>query len=250
MLGVESNRADALFKHLDHYLISEQVELTARGDTWSMVRLLGPESQRRAEEATGQSLGDLKLWQGKTVDAATSTFVRRQGALHSLGFDMVGPNETIAIATTNLLARGASSAEEPALEAIRIESGWPRWGHEMDENRFVVELGRVASAISYAKGCYLGQEPIVMARDRGQVNRQLMGFRCSGATPLPVGTKVMAGEVEQFRVTSSAFSPAWNADVGLAYVYRGHQIPGTTLTIPTPSGDVIATLSSLPMIPG
>jgi glycine cleavage system aminomethyltransferase T len=64
--------------------------------------------------------------------------------LHPLGFDIVGPNETIANAKTNLLARGASSMEEAALEAIRIESGWPRWGHEMDETRFVVELGRIA----------------------------------------------------------------------------------------------------------
>src|SRR5262249_25870085 len=151
-------------------------------------------------------------------------------ALHPLGFDIVGPSETIG--RTILLAHNVRTIEEPALEAIRIESGWPRWGHEMDENRFVVELGRVASAISYAKGCYLGQEPIVMARDRGQVNRHLMGFRCTGSSLLPVGTKLMAGEIEQFKVTSSAYSPAWNAGVGLAYVYRGHQAPGTTLTIP------------------
>jgi folate-binding protein YgfZ len=250
LLGVESHRAEALYKHLDHYLISEQVELTARGDAWTMVRLLGPESQRWAEIVTGASIGDWKPWQGIPIDEVTGAFVRRQGALFPVGFDIVGPSEWIVDLTNKLTSQGLALAETGVLEAFRIESGWPKWGHEMDENRFVVELGRTASAISYGKGCYLGQEPIVMARDRGQVNRQLMGFRCAGEVSVPVGSKVMVGEVEQLKVTSATFSPGWNRTVGLAYVYRGHQTPGTILTIPTPSGDVAATLSSLPMLPG
>jgi folate-binding protein YgfZ len=249
VLAIESHRADALDKHLNRYLISEQVELTMHGD-WSMLRLLDPDSERWMQQMTGQSFGDLKPWQGVTIDESTGAFVRRQAALHPAGFDVVGPSELVEKLAADLGARGIAAIAPDRLDAIRIESGWPRWGHEMDENRFVVELGRGATAISYAKGCYLGQEPIVMARDRGQVNRQLMGFRCPGDAPLPDGAKVMFGEVEQLRVTSSAFSSAWNVTVGLAYVYRGHQTAGTTIAIPTPSGDRLATLASLPMISG
>jgi folate-binding protein YgfZ len=248
LLSVEAERTEALFKHLDRHLISEQVEL--RTVEWSMARVLGPQSRRWTEEAIGQPLGEWKPWQGITFDDASGACVRRQGALHWLGFDLIGPQALIEKVENQLRARGLAALAGETLEAIRIESGWPRWGHELDENRFVVELGRTAAAISYVKGCYLGQEPIVMARDRGQVNRQLMGFRSSGDIPVPAGSKIMLGEVEQFKVTSSAFSPAWRAAIGLAYVYRGHQTPGTTLTIATPGGDSAATLSSLPMIPG
>ncbi len=248
LIGVESYRAESLFKHLDRHLISERVEMKPHGNEWSMVRVLGPDAERWA--TSGQPLADLKPWQGKPLDSGTGSFVRRQGALHGPGFDWIGPKEEIAGRWNAMLARGLVAVAPDAIEPIRIESGWPLWGREMDENRFVVELGRIAQSISYAKGCYLGQEPIVMARDRGQVNRQLMGFRCPGETPPPPGTKVMLGEVEQLKVTSAEFSPTWNCVVGLAYVYRGCQKPGETLTIATPAGEFEATLSSLPMIPG
>jgi folate-binding protein YgfZ len=250
LLSVESHRAEALFKHLDHYLISEQVELTAHADIRAMMRVLGPESQRWTEIVTSAAIGDWKSWQGNPIAAAAGAFVRRQGALHPLGFDIVGPSEWIVDLTSKLTSQGLPRGDTGLLEAIRIESGWPKWGHEMDENRFVVELGRTASAISYGKGCYLGQEPIVMARDRGQVNRLLMGLQCEGKPALPVGSNIMIGEVEQLKVTSSAFSPSWNRAVALAYVYRGHQTPGTIVTISTPMGDALATLTSLPMVPG
>jgi folate-binding protein YgfZ len=247
VLGIEE-RSEALLKHLDHHLISERLELSPRTD-WSMLRLLGADSQRWMEQATGQSLEDLKPWQGKTLDTATGSFVRRQGGLHPLGFDIVGPSATVTLLEDKARSTGLATLGRDDIEAIRIESGWPRWGHEMDENRFVVELGRTAAAISYAKGCYLGQEPIVMARDRGQVNRQLMGFRSPGETPLAVGAKIMMGEVELFKVTSSVYSSRWKQAIGLAYVYRGHQNPETTLTIATDAGERTATLASLPMAP-
>ena len=95
-----------------------------------------------------------------------------------------------------------------AIEAIRIESGWPRWGQEIYENRFVVELGRPA-AICYTKGCYLGQEPIVMARDRaGHVNRTLLGLKLTdGGGPVEKGSKLWRGEAEVGVTTSSVVSP-------------------------------------------
>lgn len=245
LIAVESGRAESVFKHLDHHLISERLELIAPSPKWSQLRIVGLEAERWAENAAGGALADLKPWAGKSLDTATGAFVRRQGALHLPGFDFIGPAEWIETLAYDLRIKGLASVDDANLEVIRIESSWPRWGQEMDENRFVVELGRTATAISYAKGCYLGQEPIVMARDRGQINRQLMGFHSEGETPPPAGTKVMLGEIEQFKVTSAAYSPAWKGVVGLGYAYRGQQTPGTTVE----AGEFRATLASLPMIP-
>jgi folate-binding Fe-S cluster repair protein YgfZ len=91
-----------------------------------------------------------------------------------------------------------------------------------------VEVGRGTRAISYTKGCYLGQETIVMARDRGHVNRFLVGLRVRGEVAVSPGTRVLAGENEVGQVTSCVVSPRLRV-VALAYVRRGHEKAGTVL---------------------
>jgi folate-binding protein YgfZ len=247
VLDVEPSRGDALFQHLNRYLISEQVELTAHGADWAMLRIIGPDADRWVERIAAQTVGDLTIWQRRELSQGLS--IRRQGALHVRGYDAIGPTQQIVETLRDLQAAGLPIIDAEAIEPIRIESGWPRWGHEMDESRFVVELDRIAQAISYQKGCYLGQEPIVMARDRGQVNRRLMGLRFAGNEVPPPGTKLMAGEVEAVRVTSAAYSPAWKCAIGLAFVHRGQQVAGATIALPGPEGDFAAAVLSLPFVP-
>ena len=67
-----------------------------RGKEWSLIRILGPDAERWAADAAQESLNGLKPWQGKPLDAATGSFVRRQGAVHLLGFDVIGPTHEIA----------------------------------------------------------------------------------------------------------------------------------------------------------
>src|SRR5207342_3667573 len=86
-------------------------------------------------------------------------------------------------------------------------------------------------AISYTKGCYLGQEPIVMARDRGHANRMLMGLRVDSADPLQPGSKVVGSGEEVGQVTSSVWSPLVNTVIALAYLKRGNQDPGLEVEV-------------------
>lgn len=241
LLTVESGLGEAMLKHLDHYLISEQVELSR--PEWGLLRILGPGADEVVRARWPEAAG-LSAWQGVAAGAGV---VRRQAALHVPGFEILGSTIDIAALADELARQNVTPLDAAAIEPVRIESGWPRWGHEMDENRFVVEIDRIGQAISYAKGCYLGQEPIVMARDRGQANRRLMGLRCLG--DLPIGSTRRSGEIEDVRVTSSAFSPAWGQTVALAFIHRTAQKPGETFLIPTPAGDREAIVSTLPMIP-
>ncbi|HEX3314740.1 MAG TPA: glycine cleavage T C-terminal barrel domain-containing protein, partial [Gemmataceae bacterium] len=231
LLEVEPGRTDAILKHLDRHLISERVELTDRSKDVVRVTFLGPRAAETAAKLSGIDVGTIEAlptWHRVEKDG---TMVRRQGFVTPPGFDVLLP-QRIAVP-------GPASPE--TWETLRIEAGWPRWGHEIDENRFVVETGRIAQAICYTKGCYLGQEPIVMARDRGQVNRRLVGLVADG--PLPVGSRIMQGEIEAVRVTSSALSPRLRKTVALAYAYRGHQEPGSALTF----DGTIATIVPLPI---
>src|SRR5262249_9856306 len=118
-----------------------------------------------------------------------------------------------------------------AFDILRVEAGVPAWGAELDDERLVMEIGRTGQAISFSKGCYLGQESIVMARDRRHVNRQLLGLRLPAGGPVPAGAKVLHDGGEVGQVTSSVQSPRLGSAIALAYLKRGCQTPGTAVEI-------------------
>jgi folate-binding protein YgfZ len=136
-----------------------------------------------------------------------------------------------------LHAAGAAPAGEATFETLRVEAGTPIYGVDIGEDRFVMEVARALRAVSYTKGCYLGQEPIVMARDRaGFVNRAFRGVKVLEGGPLPAGAKLFRDAAEVGVVTSSLQSPRLGAPLALAYIRRGNQDPGTRLEAETPEG--------------
>ena len=116
---------------------------------------------------------------------------------------------------------------EESLEMVRIESGIPRFGIDMDETNLAPEARLEGRAISYTKGCYIGQEVISRIRTYGQVARALRGLRCE-ALPSK-GDKLLLQGKEVGCVTSAVFSPVLNANIALGYVRREHNAIGTTL---------------------
>jgi len=100
-----------------------------------------------------------------------------------------------------------------------------------------MEVPRALRAVSYSKGCYLGQEPIVMARDRaGHVNRAFLGVKVLEGGVLPAGTKLIRDGNEVGLITSSTISPRLGAPLAIGYIRRGHQEPGTRLEADAPDG--------------
>ena len=126
----------------------------------------------------------------------------------------------------------------------------PQYGIDIDEHRFAVEVNRTAQAISYAKGCYLGQETIVMARDRGQVNRLLMGVKVAEGAPRAAGAKLFRANEEVGQVTSSTFSPRLGQVIALAYLRRGSWGAGTEIVIDPATDGRTAMVSLLPFVQG
>ncbi len=142
---------------------------------------------------------------------------------------------------------GAVLAGSEAYEILRVEAGTPEYGKDIDEDRFAFDIGRTAQAISYEKGCYLGQEPIVMARDRaGHAPRTLLGLKLAGKDPAAAKSKVFHTGEEVGYVTSSVFSPKFDRAIALAYLRYGHQTPGTIMQVETGGARVDAEVSALP----
>ena len=136
-----------------------------------------------------------------------------------------------------LIAAGATPASHEVFETLRIEAGTPRFGPDIDETRFVMEVAQAARAVSYTKGCYLGQEPIVMARDRaGHVNRAFLGMKVLEGGPLPSGAKLFHDGQDVGVVTSSCHSPRLGSPIALGYLRWKHQEVGTRMDAETPAG--------------
>src|SRR5262245_60924683 len=247
-LDVEPGMATAVLKHLDHYLISERVELADRTNELAMLRVCGPNAGEMLSQFTGDLIQALPAWHhvARKIGSLTAPVqVRRQACLAIPGYDLIAAKADVGHLQDALTALGTLVAGPETHEVLRVEAGWPVYGVDMDENRFVVEVGRTQQAISYTKGCYLGQEPIVMARDRGHVNRTLMGLRVRAPAPLPAGTKLLRDGKEVGQTTSSVLSPRFGT-IALAYIRRGNQEPGTVLDFDAAGTTGTAEVTSLP----
>jgi tRNA-modifying protein YgfZ len=238
-LDVTPGFNDKVFKHLDKHLISEAVELSDTTSRFAQLHLAGPRAKAILEAALAESLPDLAEFQHmeRTLVSSATCSIRRHDPLGTPGYDLVCLNDRAEGAWRMLRAAGATPAGEQAWETLRVEAGTPVYGIDIGEDRFVMEVARVQRAVSYSKGCYLGQEPIVMARDRaGFVNRAFLGVKVLEGGPLPAGTKLFRDAAEVGLVTSSVRSPRLGAPLALGYVRRGHQEPGLRLQADTPNG--------------
>jgi folate-binding protein YgfZ len=134
---------------------------------------------------------------------------------------------------------------------MRIEAGIPRFGIDMDENNLPPEAGIDSRAVSYTKGCYIGQEVIARIRTYGHVTKTLRGLRLANdLEALPQkGDKLFHGDKEAGFVTSALTSPFLKANLALGYVRREHSPSNSELTLRTAQGDSPVKIVTLPFTP-
>jgi tRNA-modifying protein YgfZ len=133
---------------------------------------------------------------------------------------------------------GAVPVDEAAVDVLRVERGRPRYGVDIDDGTMPEEAGLVERAVSFTKGCYVGQETVARLHWRGKPNRHLRGLRLSA--PVPAGTPLVLGEREVGTITSPVVSPE-HGPIALALVRREAE-PGAVLA----AGDAEATVVALP----
>jgi tRNA-modifying protein YgfZ len=250
LLDADPGAGGRIVQHLDRHLISEQVEMADRTGDFAAMHLAGPRAFDVLERVFGDAVPDLdqlkQRW--RAVRSGVDSYLLRLDPLGVPGFDVACPPEQAPKIWTMLRNAGALPAGRGAWEPLRIEAGTPRDGADFDDSVLVMEVGRTPLAISYTKGCFLGQEPIVRARDLGHVNRTLLGVKIQGAQPMPRGTKLVHAGQDAGQVTSSAFSPGLDTVVALAYVRRGHQQPGTILEVAEEGSTRTAEVVALPFV--
>jgi tRNA-modifying protein YgfZ len=217
-LAIEPEGLAAASRHLQMYKIGREVEVTDAGSKHALLTLIGP----RAVEIAGSAPLPENACDAVTVGGAGCLAVGT-----AAGVDLFVPAAERDRARGALLAAGAVAVSPEAAEILRIEAGRPRFGAEMGTETMPAEAGIVERAVSFTKGCYIGQETVARLHYKGRPNRHLRGLRFSA--PAEPGAAVRLGEKEVGTVGSAAVSPAFGA-VGLAILRREAE-PGATVAV-------------------
>lgn len=249
LLDVDVRIKDKVIETLSRFIIADDVEMEDLSEAQATVSLQGPKAAQ-VLAAAGAPFSLTKELQHceATIHAVIVRLIRISDTGED-GCEILMPCAQAETIWQALLKSGEAMGVQPvglaALNILRIEAGIPWYGLDMDESRIVLEVG-LEQAISFKKGCYLGQEVVERATARGQMNRKLSGFIIqNGDAPAP-GDKLLSDGKEVGWVTSVAHSPRLGKPIGLGYVRREHLTPGATLRIDRPGTAMIAEISTLP----
>jgi folate-binding protein YgfZ len=241
-----------ILDHLNRYLVADEVEINDLTHRYAMFSIQGPNCEALlgtfvAKDQQPKQPVDHLLAEIGGIEVR----ICRYSHTGEDGFDLMIPIDSIeSMARQFTTAGSAYSAEwvgEEAYEILRIEAGIPRYGVDITEDNLILETG-LDHAVSFNKGCYLGQEVVERIRSRGHVNKNLTGLVISGEKPPVVGSKILLAEKEIGTITSSVYSPALSSPIALGYVHRDHRLPGAGLLIRHGHEIFNATVASLPFI--
>lgn len=226
LLIAEPACAEALLSHLGTYKIGREVEVVDGSPEWSLLSLLGPGAKATLESAAGGrvSLGAELTHSWVAVAAAGIDCL---ATATPWGVDLLAPAPEEGAVRQALIDAGAVPASEDAAEILRVEAGRPRFGAEITPALMPAEAGIVERAVSFEKGCYLGQEPVARLHYKGRPNRVLRGLRLSAGAE-PGDTLALDGRIVG-EIATACVSPAKGA-IALAVVRREAE-PGAELDL-------------------
>ncbi len=224
---------DRLVETLDKFIIMDDVTLTDETPLYGTLALEGPQAARIAQEATGLDLtGFAELARQDTAVASIPCSVVRRSPGHFVGVEFLTQRQNLQSLWQALKAKAIAAAGGPigytALSALRLEQGVPWFSYDFGEKQIPHEAGLEHSHISYTKGCYTGQEIVERVRSRGQVNRRRVALIFTGPVPAQ-GEQLSAGGKDAGYVTRAAFSPKFSSPIGMGYVRKESNSPGTVL---------------------
>ena len=225
LIDTDAASHEAVLKTISRFTLAGDFHVL---DVSSKIALLTVQG-KRAGEVVGKN-------EKVTVIEATHT--------GEVGLDLLVNVNDVASVKEKLVAAGEQIVSPEVFEILRIEAGIPRHGQDMDESNVVLEAN-LDDAISYTKGCYLGQEIIIRIKHRGHVAKKLTGVKFD--RPVESGTTITSEDGKEIgRVTSATYSPKLESPIALGYVRYEYLSPGTALK----AGEVSGMVTDLPFVRG
>ena len=241
LLDFEPGLSQRVAERFEKYIIADDVQVIDVAPHYGLISVQGPKA---SEAIAGQnwfaSLPQQPYYFVTAKRDGGDWYCANHTRGAAAGFDLFVPVAEVQGALSNLKAPRCSLE---ALNMLRIEAGIPRFGVDMDETNLAPEAVE-STAISYAKGCYIGQEVISRIRAYGQVAKALRGLKLSITAQR--GDKLFVDAKEVGYITSALESPRFRTNIALGYVRREHNQIGTPLTLRTESAKGEAVIVPLP----
>ena len=244
---------EKIVAHLNRYLVADEVEIADRSNEYATLSIQGPQSEALLGQLVRQAELPAHPLQHAmaNIDAAAICIVRASHTGED-GFDLIGPTANLPNIAQKLTETGkqfsAAWVGEEAQNILRIEAGIARYGVDFTEDNLLLEVG-LDNAVSFNKGCYLGQEVVERIRSRGHVNRKLVGLSLEGQKSASPGDVIASIDRPVGTITSSVHSPALARPIALGYVHKDYWSPDTRLIVKHDGISLNARVTDLPFVP-
>ncbi len=225
LLDTERVALQGMFDMIRRFKVGYALELHKRTLERGLLSLIGPHAAAIAggDRSELGRLADVEHANtGVEIDGIATVAVRTD-----VGVDLICDAADTKALIAALQARGAALVSEQTAECLRVEHGRPRYGIDLDETVIPQEAGLNERAVSFTKGCYVGQETVARLHYKGKPNRHLRGLRLS--EPATTGEQLLLGERPVGRVGSAALSPRLGP-IALALVRREAE-PGAVVSV-------------------
>jgi folate-binding protein YgfZ len=246
LIDTDAASREGVLNTISRFTMAGDFHVTDVTAQTSLFSVQGKQAAAISEKVLRAGLYDLPryyvvdiVWQDSIVTILRTTHTSEDG------FDIVVETDKAAELRQALEQAGAQPVSEETREILRVEAGIARFGQDMDETNVVTETN-LDDAVSFTKGCYVGQEIIVRIKHRGHVAKKLTGLRFETDRRIEPGTILKAEGKEIGRVTSTAVSPKVGS-IGLGYVRYEYLDAGTKVFV---DDEISATVTELPFIRG
>jgi folate-binding protein YgfZ len=251
LIDTESATRDTVVKLLQRFTLAGDFRLTDLTQNTALLSIQGAKTPEIMAAVFGGTLATLGRdavasvdWQGEQITIIRATHTAEDG------FDLFVNSTEAESLRDAFIKAGAQPIGNDTIETLRIEAGIARYGVDMDEANVVTETN-LDDAVSFTKGCYIGQEIIARIKYRGHVAKKLAGLIFESEVSLESGTKIFSVDDKEIgRVTSFAFSPRLNRTIALGYVKYDYLGPETTVKIVSAGKEFPAAVTELPFIRG
>ncbi|MBA3256444.1 MAG: aminomethyl transferase family protein [Pyrinomonadaceae bacterium] len=249
LIDTEGASQETVLKTIQRFTLAGDFHVTDLTKRTALLSVQG----KQASEIVGSVLGETPLglsrngvveieWQQKSLTVLRATHTAEDG------FDIVVSADQGASLWDAFLHAGARPVGHEALDRLRIEAGVPRYGIDMDETNVVTETG-LDGAVSYTKGCYIGQEIIARIKYRGHVAKKLVGLSFDRTRKIDQDAKIKSTDDREIgRITSHTLSPHLGCTVALGYVKYEYLSAGTEVRVVSGEREIAATVSALPFV--
>jgi folate-binding protein YgfZ len=230
---------EGIVRHVDRYVIREDVALNNCTSEYGEFLLCGPEWETKISDL--RSLAE--PWRHQPIEFAGCqvTLVRTRWST-TFNAMLLFPENSRAQIAEGLFRLGAMECNDTWFDTLRIEAGFPEYGRDISDANLPQEVDRNEEAISFKKGCYLGQETVARIDALGHVNWLLRGVEASSDVSMEPGQEISEGASVVAKIKSVANGPAGNQSIGLAFVRTARAAEGNQIAL----GDHTITVRELP----